>query len=276
MPKIFFLFGYLMPAFVVVLILISALFHASWNALLHRSEDPSMSIVVSYLSFGVFLSPALIIDPPTEVIGWALLSGLFHAVYITMLSFGYQIGSLGIVYPISRGVAPLLVALGGWVILNEAPSMSTTLGLFLLTSGLMLIAVLAKNIKETRAVMIAFVTGVSTVGYSLIDAHAVDFTGALGYLSLLVLIGSSVVLMARRPRFFELRKNAVNGIIVGVLQGAAYALILLAFQRAQAGQVAGLRQVSVIFGTLIAREALGRRGLSGSFLVALGAALVIW
>ncbi len=276
MPKTFFLFGYLMPAFVVVLILISALFHASWNALLHRSEDPSMSIVVSYLSFGVFLSPALIIDPPTEVIGWALLSGLFHAVYITMLSFGYQIGSLGIVYPISRGVAPLLVALGGWVVLNETPSMSTTLGLFLLTSGLMLIAVLAKNIKETRAVMIAFVTGVSTVGYSLIDAHAVDFTGALGYLSLLVLIGSSVVLMARRPPFFELRKNAVNGIIVGVLQGAAYALILLAFQRAQAGQVAGLRQVSVIFGTLIAREALGRRALSGSFLVALGAALVIW
>ena len=265
-----------MPAFVVVLILISALFHASWNALLHRSEDPSMSIVVSYLSFGVFLSPALIIDPPTEVIGWALLSGLFHAVYITMLSFGYQIGSLGIVYPISRGVAPLLVALGGWVILNETPSMSTTLGLFLLTSGLMLIAVLAKNIKETRAVMIAFVTGVSTVGYSLIDAHAVDFAGALGYLSLLVLIGSSVVLLARRPSFFELRKNAVNGIIVGVLQGAAYALILLAFQRAQAGQVAGLRQVSVIFGTLIAREALGRRALSGSFLVALGAALVIW
>ncbi|MDP6894359.1 MAG: hypothetical protein QGF73_03260 [Acidimicrobiales bacterium] len=276
MPKTFFLFGYLMPAFVVVLILISALFHASWNALLHRSEDPSMSIVVSYLSFGVFLSPALIIDPPTEVIGWALLSGLFHAVYITMLSFGYQIGSLGIVYPISRGVAPLLVALGGWVILNETPSMSTTLGLFLLTSGLMLIAVLAKNIKETRAVMIAFVTGVSTVGYSLIDAHAVDFTGALGYLSLLVLIGSSVVLMARRPPFSELRKNAVNGVIVGVLQGAAYALILLAFQRAQAGQVAGLRQVSVIFGTLIAREALGRRALSGSFLVALGAALVIW
>ena len=243
---------------------------------MHRSEDPSMSIVVSYFSFGVFLSPALIIDPPTEVIGWALLSGLFHAVYITMLSFGYQIGSLGIVYPISRGVAPLLVALGGWVILNETPSMSTTLGLFLLTSGLMLIAVLAKNIKETRAVMIAFVTGVSTVGYSLIDAHAVDSTGALGYLSLLVLIGSSVVLLTRRPPFFELRKNAVNGIIVGVLQGAAYALILLAFQRAQAGQVAGLRQVSVIFGTLIAREALGRRALSGSFLVALGAALVIW
>lgn len=265
-----------MPVFVVILILISALFHASWNALLHRSEDPSMSIVVSYLSFGIFLSPALLIDPPTEVIGWALLSGLFHAAYISMLSFGYQIGSLGVVYPISRGVAPLLVGVGGWVMLDETPSSTTTVGLFILTSGLMLVAVLAKNIQETRAVMVAFVTGVSTVGYSLIDAHAVDFTGALGYLSLLVLLGSSIVLLARRPSLFQIRKNALNGIIIGVLQGAAYALILFAFQRAQAGQVAGLRQVSVIFGTLIAREALGRRAISGSILVALGAALVIW
>ena len=173
-------------------------------------------------------------------------------------------------------MAPLLVGVGGWVMLDETPSSTTTVGLFLLTSGLMLVAVLAKNIQETRAVMFAFVTGVSTVGYSLIDAHAVDFTGALGYLSLLVLLGSSIVLLVRRPSLFQIRKNALNGIIIGVLQGAAYALILFAFQRAQAGQVAGLRQVSVIFGTLIAREALGRRAISGSILVALGAALVIW
>ena len=93
---------------------------------------------------------------------------------------------------------------------------------------------------------------------------------------MLVLLGSSVVLVARRPSFLNIKKNALNGIIIGVLQGAAYALILFAFQRAQAGEVAGVRQVSIIFGTLIAREALGLRALSGSILVALGAALVIW
>ena len=140
----------------------------------------------------------------------------------------------------------------------------------------MLVAVIAKNIKETRAVMFALLTGVSTVGYSLVDAHAVDFAGALGYLSLLVLLGSSIVLLARRPSLVEIRKNALNGILIGVLQCATYSLILFAFQRAQAGQVAGLRQISAIFGALIAREALGRRALSGSFLVAMGAALVIW
>tara|TARA_B100001765_G_C19234896_1_gene219850 strand:+ start:76 stop:234 length:159 start_codon:yes stop_codon:yes gene_type:complete len=52
--------------------------------------------------------------------------------------------------------------------------------------------------------------------------------------------------------------------------------VLLAFQRAQAGQVAGLRQVSVVLGVLIAREALGTRALWGAVLVAAGAALVVW
>jgi uncharacterized membrane protein len=64
--------------------------------------------------------------------------------------------------------------------------------------------------------------------------------------------------------------------VVGVGQGGAYALVLLAFQQAQAGQVAGLRQVSVVLGVLIAREALGPRALWGAVLVAAGAVLVVW
>jgi uncharacterized membrane protein len=52
--------------------------------------------------------------------------------------------------------------------------------------------------------------------------------------------------------------------------------VLLAFQQAQAGQVAGLRQVSVVLGVLIAREALGPRALGGAVLVAAGAVLVVW
>ena len=265
-----------MSIFVVLIILISALFHAGWNALLHRSEDPSMSIVVSYLSFGILLSPAIFLDPPTEVMGWAVLSGVFHALYISTLSFGYKFGSLGVVYPIARGITPLLIGLGGWVILDETPTTSTFSGLLILTFGLMLIAVVAKGIKETRAFLYAVGTGISTVGYSLIDAHSVDFTGTLGYLSSLVLIGSLLVLAVRRPSFIELKKNSLNGVLIGILQGGAYSLILLAFQRAQAGQVSGLRQVSVVFATLLAREALGRRAVSGSVCVAWGAALVIW
>ena len=108
------------------------------------------------------------------------------------------------------------------------------------------------------------------------DAHSVDSAGALGYLSLLVLIGSLIVLTVRKPTVAQIKNNLLSGALIGLMQGGAYLLILLAFQRAQAGEVSGLRQVSVIFATLLAREALGRRAVLGSIAVALGAALVIW
>ena len=64
--------------------------------------------------------------------------------------------------------------------------------------------------------------------------------------------------------------------LVGALQGGSYVLILLAFRWAQAGQVAGLRQLSIPLGVLLAGEALGRRSWWGVGLVAAGAALVVW
>ena len=73
-----------------------------------------------------------------------------------------------------------------------------------------------------------------------------------------------------------LRNQICDGFVIGGGQGGAYALILIAFKQAQAGQVSGLRQVSVVIGTLIAREALGFRAFLGALIVATGAALVIW
>lgn len=52
--------------------------------------------------------------------------------------------------------------------------------------------------------------------------------------------------------------------------------MLLALERAQAGQVASLRQVSVVIGVVIAGEAARRRAFFWASLVALGAGLVAW
>jgi len=64
--------------------------------------------------------------------------------------------------------------------------------------------------------------------------------------------------------------------VVSVGHGGSYCLVLMAFQQAQAGQVAGLRQVSVVLGVLIARESLGPRAIWGAVLVTVGAGLVMW
>lgn len=265
-----------MPTSAVLLVLASAVLHACWNTLLHRSSDPPTAIMVSYLGSGLVLLPALVLDPPTEVLGWAVLSALAHAFYLSMLGSAYREGSLSVAYPIARGTAPLLIGLGGWVFLSETPSTATTVGLVVLTGGLFLLGGLANRLRERRAVVFAAATGLATVGYSLIDARSVDQTGTLGYLAVLMLLGGSLALAARRPALSRLRNVAREGILISLGQSGAYALVLVAFQRAQAGQVVGLRQVSVVIGTLVAREALGPRAFWGAVAVAVGAVLVIW
>jgi drug/metabolite transporter (DMT)-like permease len=58
---------------------------------------------------------------------------------------------------------------------------------------------------------------------------------------------------------------------VAVGTTAAYLLVLFAFQRAPAGRVSTLREVSVLIGVLIAREKSGGRVWLGAALVVAGA-----
>ena len=169
-----------------------------------------------------------------------------------------------------------MVGLGGWLLLDETPSVATAVGLVVLVVGLLAVAGVGAQRAERRAVVLAGITGLCTVAYSLIDARAVDLTGALGYLSAVMVLSSVGVLAVRRPALVRLRAGFGESVLVGLGQGGAYALVLLAFQRAQAGQVAGLRQVSVVLGVLIVREALGPRAVWGAVAVTVGAALVVW
>ena len=265
-----------MPLEAVLLVLASSVVHAGWNARLHRLGDPAVVIATSYLWVGVALLPAAVVDPPVEVLGWVFASAAAQAVYVGCLGSAYRDGSLSVAYPIARGTAPLLVGLGGWWLLGEAPSAATSVGLVVLTAGLLFVAGIGARLHEGRAIAMAVLTGSGTVAYSLIDARSVDLAGVLGYLSVIMVLSSLVVLAARRPGMERIRASLRPGALIGVGQGTAYALVLLAFQQAQAGQVAGLRQVSVVLGVLLAREALGTRALAGALAVTVGAALVVW
>ncbi|SVC35657.1 uncharacterized protein METZ01_LOCUS288511, partial [marine metagenome] len=163
-----------MPLEVVLLVLVSSVIHAGWNARLHRMENPEVVIIMAYLCVGVVLLPAAVVDPPVEVLGWTFASTAAQAVYVGCLGSAYRDGSLSVAYPIARGTAPLLVGLGGWWLLGETPSAATSIGLVVLTVGLLLVAGLGARLREGRAIAMALFTGLGTVAYSLIDARSVD------------------------------------------------------------------------------------------------------
>ena len=107
----------------VGLILISALIHASWNAVNKASRDPLLSMAVLSVAGGVAAGSLLPFLPPLAptALPWLGASLVAHFAYQLALVRAYGLGDLSQVYPIARGMAPLGIAL--FASLNSAASL---------------------------------------------------------------------------------------------------------------------------------------------------------
>ena len=99
---------------VVLAVLFGAVLHAGWNALVKSSGDKELdTALVHFLGALVALPPLLIVGaPPREAWPFIGASLVIHIGYYVTLAGAYKHGELGLTYPIMRGSAPLLVALG--------------------------------------------------------------------------------------------------------------------------------------------------------------------
>ena len=99
---------------VVLAVLFGAVLHAGWNALVKSSGDKELdTALVHFLGALVALPPLLLVGPPPSA-AWPFIGAslVVHIAYYVTLAGAYKHGELGMTYPIMRGSAPLLVALG--------------------------------------------------------------------------------------------------------------------------------------------------------------------
>lgn len=251
----------------------AAVIHAGWNRLLHAEGDRVAAMAVAGLAAGVGLLPAIVIRPPWAVWPLVLASALAHTAYALSLSAAYRHGTLSVAYPLGRGVSPLLVTIGGWVLLAEPPGVPALLGAVSLAIGLTLIAVAGRRSGQTAAVAFALLTGLTIASYSMVDAGAVREVSPVGYLgAVLGLQGCLLTLLVRgEPR--RLRQGLRSGVMIAIGAVAAYLLVLFAFQLAPAGRVTTLRESSVLVGILLSGERPTPAIWTGAALVVVGAVL---
>ena len=257
------------------LVLGAAVLHAGWNVLLHAEDDRVPTMAVAGLVGGALLLPFAIADPPTEVVGLVVLTGFAEAAYALALSAAYARGSLSLVYPVGRGTAPLLATLGAWVVLSEDPGAAGVVGATLLAVGLLLLGLEAQRTRMLPALGFALLVGVTIATYSVIDATAVRETGPLGYLSLGLLVMGVVLWSILRFDGSRLRAALRPGALIGLGVVAAYGMVLFAFRLADVSSVTTLRETSVLFGILLAREHPSARTWRGAALVVAGAVLAV-
>ncbi len=244
------------------LVLLAALLHAGWNALLKIGLDRFLTASLIQIGAGVaaLLALPFVALPAIAAWPWIGLSALLHIGYNAFLARAYRYGDLGQVYPLSRGSAPLLVSGVAFLALGEVLSPPALLGLGLLVTGLALMALLGarRGTPPSLALLVcAFTTGSFIAAYTLADALGARASGdAVAYaLWLFAVNGVVAALVLRLSRggsaFAGLGPHWRAGLAGGVMSMLAYSLVIVATTQAPIGLVSALRETSVLFALLI-------------------------
>jgi drug/metabolite transporter (DMT)-like permease len=272
---------------ITLLILLAAVMHAAWNALVKSSRDPLVELATLNLAGGIVslpLIPALGL-PGLAVLPYLAGNVLCHTAYYTLLLNSYSAGGLSLVYPIARGVAPLLVAFLSLAFLKEPLGGRALLAVALIAGSIASLA-FAGGLRNFRwrAVLLSLATGASIAAYTIVDgAGARKATNAISYIACLFVLDGFVLLPAvylrRRGVALErMRTHWKTGALSGVLAVSAYGIAVWAMTRAPIALVAALRETSVVvaafLGALLLGEPFGRHRILASVGVAAGIVLL--
>lgn len=264
---------------VMLLVLLGASLHATWNGLVKGGKDKYLDTVAVLTGAALLTLLWLPFLPLPARPSWPYLatSTLIHQVYFTLIASSYRKGDMSLVYPLTRGTAPALTALSSALVLSEHPSLGGWAGVFLVSSGVLLLAFDSKrtgSFKITPVLLALANAGVIAL-YTLMDGQGVRLSGnAFSYTSwgflLCALLFTPIAFVFRKQEVVqhfkaEWRKSLVGG----GCSIAAYSLALWAMTRAPIASVAALRETSILFGVLIAAFTLKERVTKTRFMAAM-------
>ncbi|MDR9176863.1 DMT family transporter [Burkholderia multivorans] len=269
------------------LVLCSALLHAIWNAFLHVSDDRLVQLgtmSLPYLAFGV-LGTALLPAPARSAWPYVGASAVLEVAYCFTLVRAYRSGEFGQIYPIARGLSPLLVSVLAFAALGERPTPFGFAGIALVSLGIMSLALRRGFRFSGEGVPYALLTGVFIAAYSICNGIGARESGsALGYIAWVYLLWSVpqlalVCALRGGPKaVFGSRATLRPGAIAGTISLAAYGIVIVAYRHLPVATVSALRETSSIFAVAIGwfamRERPGVQRLVACALVVAGAALI--
>ena len=277
-----------MSTFALGLVLISAVFHATWNLLAKRAGADTaflwLAYVVGAIVFAPFAIGILVIARPE--LGWPALVFVLVAVclqtlYFATLTSGYRAGDLSLVYPIARASGPLLATLGAIAIFREHPTLLAIGGALAIVAGALFLTGDPRALRRDGAgpaVGFALLTGAVIALYTLWDKTAVavvlippllyDWATVVGQ----ALVVTPIALRRRAAVREAWTRHRAAVIGVGVLSRLAYILVLTALVVSPVSYVAPAREIGILIGAVLGARVLAeghvmRRGIGAAAMV---------
>lgn len=240
------------------IVLVAAVLHASWNAIVKAGKNTVLTMVLVTASaalWAVVLLPVLP-SPRPESWPYIALSAALQIVYFALVARIYRIADMSQTYPIMRGAAPLIVALAGTLFLDEALSSSAWLGVCIICSGI-LIMLWSGGQKSREGLILALLNALVISSYTLVDGIGVRLSAAPASYTLWIFLitGASIGCWATLTQWSQarhyLRLNWHLGAVGGLGTLVSYGLALYAMTQAPVAVVAALRETSILFSAVI-------------------------
>ncbi len=259
----------------VILVLLSATIHASWNLLAHSRQVNGNLFFRLHLITGFFgFLPVLIAEwkgIPFSITIWGLLvlSGLFQAIYFLGLTSGYRNGNFSVIYPIARSLPIVILAIFD-VIRGHTLSVLGWFGILMVITGCILAPLESLN-KITlstywnRTTIWILVITFGVTGYTITDKIAAEslpqsaemaarygtweaiFT--IPFLYFVFRLIDEPISIYKNSKFADWKWATIFAILVF----CSYWLMLWAYQVSPyVSYLAGLRQFSIVIGVVAA------------------------
>ena len=245
--------------FLFLLLLIAALSHALCHSILKYNKNPLGILgITSIFEIIVFTPLVLTVPFPTPYI-WILIitSALLHGFYRLLVIFSYKYGDLSFIYPIARGSSSLLLAIISLIYLTDKISLWGFIAIIIVCMGLFLISYSDRLKFNYSAFGLGFLTAIMITTYTLVDGIGVRHSSnPYSCIYWMLLLNGTPALIA--SFFFKnnglriVNKNLVlTGVAFGILAPLAYGLAVWCMQFLPIAYVSSIREISIIFATLI-------------------------
>ena len=284
--------------------------------MVRRATRPSVTTALMAVVSAIIVLPLavfiMIVDMPSGT-GWLFIAATIalHIWYFATLGYAYNTGELSIVYPIARGLGLAIIPILGVFVVGETMSLIAAAGAVAIVTGIALITIsdietatlksggrTIINLFRARgdrprfhptirpAWLLAILTGIVIGIYSVVDAQGVKHVQPALYMFFLQL-GGGLGMMVIQSKFEtreafidEARRHWKILIFGGILQFAAYTLVLTALTFSPVSYVGPLREISILiavgYGAVVLKERVSlTRGIGAVFIASGGASIAL-
>jgi drug/metabolite transporter (DMT)-like permease len=264
---------------VMLIVLLAAFLHASWNAVVKSSRDKFLDIVLVTAGSALLSAVALPFLPLPASASWAYVAAsvVIHIGYFGLVAAAYRAGDMSFAYPLMRGTAPLLVTIASGPLIGEYLSPGAWSGVLMICAGVLGMTLVhgkpgggisgggKPGGAGMRAALPAMANAVVIAVYTVVDGAGVRLSGHAAAYTMWVFLLTALPLVVwagvrrRAGLTAHFRSRWHFGLLGGACTLAAYVLSLWAMTQAPVALVAALRETSILFGSALSALVLKER-----------------